>query len=246
MGKDHSSFNAKRKNSRSRNLKKIILYVEGRNTEYSYLKQLKRANCKVEPVPVRGNGIGNCMDFVNTSIGKFNSLPKKEKEKYSGKWMIFDYDGHDDFWDAIKFARKNGFQVAFSSMCIEYWFVLHFENHDGNPIPIKEGSHSKAQIEMINKYIGQYNKKNKGSINLYDINSKEIEDDFFDLLMAEDDITHNRRIIDAYLRAKVIHENKLAVGAECQESVTTVYKLMEELGTIQYTKQKDKYELYNC
>ena len=40
---------------------------------------------------------------------------------------------------------------------------------------------------MINKYIGQYNKKNKGSINLYDINSKEIEDDFFDLLMAEDD-----------------------------------------------------------
>lgn len=86
MGKDHSSFNAKRKNSRSRNLKKIILYVEGRNTEYSYLKQLKRANCKVEPVPVRGNGIGNCMDFVNTSIGKFNSLPKKEKEKYSGKY----------------------------------------------------------------------------------------------------------------------------------------------------------------
>ena len=86
---------------------------------------------------------------------------KEEKEKYSGKWMIFDYDGHDDFWDAIKFARKNGFQVAFSSMCIEYWFVLHFENHDGNPIPIKEGSHSKAQIEMINKYIGQYNKKNK-------------------------------------------------------------------------------------
>ena len=85
---------------------------------------------------------------------------------------------------------------------------------------------------MINKYIGQYNKKNKGSINLYDINSKEIEDDFFDLLMAEDDITHNRRIIDAYLRAKVIHE--------------TVYKLMEELGTIQYNKQKDKYELYNC
>ena len=87
MGKDHSSFNAKRKNSRSRNLKKIILYVEGRNTEYSYLKQLKRANCKVEPVPVRGNGIGNCMDFVNTSIGKFNSLPKKEKEKYSKESM---------------------------------------------------------------------------------------------------------------------------------------------------------------
>lgn len=37
MGKDHSSFNAKRKNSRSRNLKKIILYVEGRNTDIATL-----------------------------------------------------------------------------------------------------------------------------------------------------------------------------------------------------------------
>ena len=65
--------------------------------------------------------------------------------------------------------------------------------------------------------------------------------------MAEDDITYNnRRIIDAYLRAKVIHENKLAVGAEYQESVTTVYKLMEELGAIQYNMLKNEYELYNC
>lgn len=243
MAKDHSSFNVKRKNTRSREFKKIILYVEGRNTEYSYIKQLKKANCKVEPVTVRGSGIGNCMDFVKTSIVKFNNLSKKEKEKYSGKWMIFDFDGHHDFWDAIKFARKNDFQVAFSSMCIEYWFVLHFEAHDGNPIPVKGGSHSKAQIEMINKYINQYNRKAGESICLYDMNRKEIEDDFFDFLMAEDDITHNRRIINAYQRAKAIHEYKLAVGSEYLESVTTIYQLMEELGTIQYNTQKKKYEL---
>lgn len=71
MGKDHSSFNAKRKNSRSRNLKKIILYVEGRNTEYSYLKQLKRANCKVEPVPVWISSIHQ--------LGNSIVYPKKKK-----------------------------------------------------------------------------------------------------------------------------------------------------------------------
>lgn len=79
MGKDHSSFNAKRKNSRSRNLKKIILYVEGRNTEYSYLKQLKRANCKVEPVPVRGNGIGNLWISSIHQLGNSIVYPKKKK-----------------------------------------------------------------------------------------------------------------------------------------------------------------------
>lgn len=157
--------------------------------------------------------------------------------------MLFDFDGHQDFWDAIKLARKNDFKVAFSNMCIEYWFVLHFEDHDGKPISMKKDSHSKAQIDMINKHISRYNRKNNESIKLYDEDSKEIEDDFFDLLMAEDDVTHNRRIVDAYERAKAIHEDKLAQGAEYRESVTAVYKLMEELGTIQYDKQKKKHKL---
>lgn len=243
MGKDHTSFNVKRKKSGSRSVKKIILYVEGRNTEYSYLKQLKKTNCKIEPVVVRGSGIGNCIDFVNTSIGKFNNLSKNEKCKYSSKWMVFDFDGHDDFWEAIKLARQNDFKVAFSSMCIEYWFILHFENHDGSPIPMKGSSHSKAQIDIINKHILQYNRRSTSPVNLYDENSKEINDDFFDVLMAEDGITHNRRIIDAFERAKDIHENKFANGAEYRESVTTIYKLMEELGTIQYDEHDRKYKL---
>lgn len=108
---------------------------------------------------------------------------------------------------------------------------------------MKGSSHSKAQIDIINKHILQYNRRSTSPVNLYDENSKEINDDFFDVLMAEDGITHNRRIIDAFERAKGIHENKFANGAEYRESVTTIYKLMEELGTIQYDEHDRKYKL---
>jgi len=42
--------------------------------------------------------------------------------------------------------------------------------------------------------------------------------------------THNQRLVDAYNRAKAIHEAKKSIGAEFTESVTTMYELMKELG----------------
>lgn len=99
------------------------------------------------------------------------------------------------------------------------------------------------KIITENLFLVQYNRKRVAHVNLYDENSKEINDDFFDVLMAEDGITHNRRIIDAFERAKAIHKSKLANGAEYRESVTTIYELMEELGTIQYDENDRKYKL---
>jgi len=38
-------------------------------------------------------------------------------------------------------------------MCIEYWFVLHFYDMDGQPIPMKGFSHSQAQIDLVEKTV---------------------------------------------------------------------------------------------
>ena len=59
-----------------------------------------------------------------------------------------------------------------------------------------------------------------------------MEEDFFDLMMAIHPETHNQRLVDAYNRAKAIHETKKAQGAEFTESVTTLYELMKELGVV--------------
>ena len=239
MARDHSHSNIQRKNQNTKKPQKILLYVEGRNTEPSYFDLLKRSNCTQIPVPVRGRGIGACVDFVNEAMGKYNSLPSKEKAKYKQKWLVFDNDGHDDFAEGVKLARQNGFRVAFSNMCIEYWFMLHFYNHDGTAMPLKGNSHSKAQIEEINKFIERYNKKNNANIKSYDEESKQVEEDFFDLMLAIDPTTHHHRIVDACQRAKTIHQVKRRDGAEFQESVTTMYELMEELGTVKMDNNGD-------
>jgi hypothetical protein len=184
-------------------------------------------------VTVRGHGIGACVDFVKEVLGKYNTLPAKEKVKYKQRWMVFDNDGHEDFAEGIRLARKNGFKVAFSSMCIEYWFMLHFYDHNGSAIPLKGDSHSKAQIDEINKFIKKYNKSSNTNVRLYDEGSKKVEEELFDLMLAIDEITHHHRIEDAYQRAKVIHQTKKRNGDEFSESVTTMYELLEELGTIQ-------------
>lgn len=236
MAKDHSKAIIKHGKPKSKIPQKILLYVEGRNTEPSYFDLLKRSNCTRIPVTVRGHGIGACVDFVNEAVGKYNSLPAKEKAKYKQKWLVFDNDGHEDFAEGIRLARNQGFRVAFSNMCIEYWFMLHFYNHDGTAIPLRGDRHSQAQIEEINKFIKRYNRSNNADVKLYDEGSKKVEEDFFDLMLAIDTSTHNHRIVDACQRANGIHQTKKGNGAEFLESVTTMYELMEELGTVRRDK----------
>ena len=244
MVRNHAHTAIHRRNQNTRKALKILLYVEGRNTEPSYFDLLKRSNCTQIPVTVRGHGIGACVDFVNEAVGKYNSLPTKEKAKYNQKWLVFDCDGHEDFAEGVRLARDNGFRVAFSNMCIEYWFMLHFYNHDGTAIPLRGDSHSQAQIDEINKFIKRYNRSNNADIKLYDEDSKKVEEDFFDLMLAIDASTHNHRIVDACQRANEIHQMKKGNGAEFSESVTTMYELLEELGTVQKDKD-DNYILNN-
>ena len=232
MVRNHLKAVTSRKNQGTRKVNKVILYCEGRNTEPSYFELFKKNNCKVVPVVVSGHGIGSCVEFVEEANKKYNCLSKVQRNKYSQKWLVYDCDGHVDFAVSIKIARKYGFRVAFSNMCIEYWFVLHFYDMDGQPIPMKGFSHSQAQIDLVNKAIELYNKKASVKVKLYDSESKAVEEDFFELMMAFHPETHNQRLVDAYNRAKAIHETKKVQGAEFTESVTTMYELIKELGVI--------------
>lgn len=235
MGRDHSKENLSRKKTPTNSGNQFILFVEGRNTERSYFNLLKQTCCTVIPIVVKGHGISQCIDFVNDSILTFNHFSRTKRKKFTQKWLVFDYDGHADFSKAIILARNNGFKVAFSSMCIEYWFDLHFIEHDGKPIPMVGNSHSKAQIDIINKFIKKYNTTAKTKVKLYDDKSKNIEDDLFDLMLSVNPATKNRRIVDAYKRAETLHLKKVNDGCEFNESVTTIYELLRELGFISHT-----------
>lgn len=244
MNNKHSISKSLKREPGNRKPEQIIVFVEGRNTERTYINLLKIHNLKLIPIVKPGGGIGSCTEFVNNSQKAFDSLPKSQRGKYKQKWLMFDYDGHNDFKSAIADARKKGFNVAFSSMCIEYWFLLHFENHSGEPIPCENNSHSKAQIRKINHYIANYNKKlpsKAPKVDLYDEGNKCVKEDFFELMMAVNPITKCRRVEDACNRSFAIHQAKLINGMECQESVTTIYQFLETIGFVK--KEKGCYKL---
>lgn len=47
-------------------------------------------------------------------------------------WLVFDRDSHQGFIKALEFAGKIPFmRTAFTSPCIEHWFLLHLADFDG-------------------------------------------------------------------------------------------------------------------
>ena len=71
MGRNHSKAVTSRRSPGTRKVNNVILYCEGRNTEPNYFDLLKKNNCKVVPVIVRGHGIGSCLDFVEEANKKY-------------------------------------------------------------------------------------------------------------------------------------------------------------------------------
>ena len=59
MARDHSKYSLDLKNRVSSKPSQFIIYVEGRNTEDSYLKHLKNSSCTIVPVVEKGKGIGS-------------------------------------------------------------------------------------------------------------------------------------------------------------------------------------------
>lgn len=250
----------------------LIIYCEGEKTEPNYLDKFKQKKIKVSFEVVEGKG-GNRIDIVENAISKFDSHVEANNKRYRKKnrtsepapidyekWLLIDHDGGSDFLQAVKKAIDNGFHVAYSNMCFEYWILLHFDTqyNDGKTIfgtsqyistqGVLSSSHSQPIIDLINKEIDKYNKKTNLPCSAYD---KKVPDDVFDLLLAKDSRTCKRRIVEAYSKAKDIHYNKESklrgissilesshedsyetLQTVWDESITLVYKLIYRLGII--------------
>ena len=62
-----------------------------------------------------------------------------------------------------------------------------------------------------------------------------------ELMLSIDPNTKHRRIEDAFERAKKIHDSKKGNGCEFDESVTTIYELLLELGVLSYDESKKRF-----
>ena len=198
--KDHRTANLSRRQGVREVKQSFLIVCEGEKTEPDYFKAFRMTAATVKAV---GEAM-NTMTLVNKAIS-IREADKAKKLFYDQCWVVFDKDDFPakDFNQAIQYAEKNGFQVAYSNQAFEYWFLLHFNLYQG---PI----HRSQYKNMLERLIGMPYSKTEGSgAVMYNI-----------LLTRQKQAIKNSKTV----LAEITHGNP----AE-EESSTTVHKLVTEL-----------------
>ena len=196
--------------------KRILVVGEGVNTEPSYFKKFRIPNVDVVAIGL-GEGTRKLVHDVENR--------KEEEERKLGKpfhevWVAFDKDSFPDFEQAIQEARDKGYKVAYTNQAIEYWFILHFLDHQGSAMD------RSTYAKTLNALLKAEN------ISLqYDPDAKEISEELFNVLY--------KRIQVAYDRAEKVYSFKEAQGTPTEESVTTIHLLVKSItGMISTTEKR--------
>lgn len=110
---------------------KMYIFCEGAKTEplylSSYIEEFAKNKSKVIFIPkTRKN---TPVQLVDEAIEKKNSRESIDGDVF---WVVYDRESvtkyprkkHKEAWDK---AKKNGINVAISTVCFEFWVLLHFE-----------------------------------------------------------------------------------------------------------------------
>jgi hypothetical protein len=105
----------------------IRIISEGEKTEPNYFRGIIKAK-GIKGAKLPKSKDNSPMGVVKTAkkemlIAKRAKIPKEDIEV----WAVFDKDGHAKLPEAIKMAKDNGINIAFSNICFEFWILLHFE-----------------------------------------------------------------------------------------------------------------------
>lgn len=191
----------------------VFIFCEGKNTEIDYFNSFNVRTVKIRPI-----GIGKNPTKL---IEKASRIIKAERyeEGSDQKWCVFDKDDipSNDFDGAVMSALNNGFKVAWSNQSFEYWFLLHFEDHQGGTL----------QRDQYDRKINRYIKDDLAKYN--PDGRKKVSEVFAAELFSLDTKTGQPRVELAIGRAARIHQLKSDLPPSRTESCTTVYKLVEVL-----------------
>lgn len=110
--------------------KRILILCEGM-TEYLYAKglqmELPRDLQRSISIEISYSNRNDPKSLIQEAIRK-NKLAKKERNAYDNIWLFFDHDNSPHLAEVFSVIEKESFSYAYSAMCIEHWFILHFED----------------------------------------------------------------------------------------------------------------------
>ena len=131
-----------------RSNKRILILCEG-VTEQLYATSLRaelgRNQQRSIAVEISVGYKWDPLNLVKEAITK-SKKARKEKNPYHTIWLFFDHDNWPQLRDAYRLIEMEGFQFAFTSLCIEHWFILHFED---NGRAFQEGDHAVRHLQGL-------------------------------------------------------------------------------------------------
>uniref|UniRef100_UPI0028D8CA70 RloB family protein n=1 Tax=Alloprevotella tannerae TaxID=76122 RepID=UPI0028D8CA70 len=155
----------KRREKTREKLVRFLIVCEGTKTEPHYFEALiKDHTSTVREVTIEGEGRAT-VALVNRAQAIKQELERKNAMAFDRVWLVFDKDNFNDFNEAIRKAKKLGFQCAWTNEAFELWYNLHFEYLD-------TGIERNAYIEKLQKFfrkkMGDTNfEYEKGNPNIY-------------------------------------------------------------------------------
>lgn len=110
----------------------ILIIPEGW-CEYNYAQALKHSlprdkqrSISVEmPKPNNENSAFQLLYKAEIMIKK----ARRDKNPYDAVWIFFDNDNQPNLAGFFQKLSNTPVQIAYSCMCIEHWFIIHFENN---------------------------------------------------------------------------------------------------------------------
>lgn len=193
--------------------KRILIVGEGVNTEPSYFDKFRIPGVKVV---AKGLGEGT-RKLVHDVEGVREEEEKKLGVPFDEIWVAFDKDSFKDFEQAINEAKDKGYHVAYSNQAIEYWFILHFKDHQGSAMPRNE------YAKTLNKLLEPYGIS-------YDPDAKEVTEELFSVML--------KNLQNAFDRAFKIYKSKRERGCPTEESVSTIFQLIHAITGVITTEDK--------
>ena len=158
--KDRIRSNIRRKGPRRESYDRVLIVCEGARTEPSYFLdltdqyRLSSVNIKI---------VGTASDPSNL-VRQAKKLRKEEQdlgESYDQVYCVFDKDSHVKFSSASSEARENGFRLARSWPCFEFWLLLHFE-YARHPYSKTSKSPCANCIDELRRHLRDYEKASQG------------------------------------------------------------------------------------
>ncbi|MFK7945999.1 MAG: RloB family protein [Saprospiraceae bacterium] len=166
----------RRTNKRKRSVKpRLLILCEG-ETERNYFEAMKEdddyeSKMAAAKITILTAKSPTPEQIIKEAIKKGNEA-KREKNPYEMIWVVFDHDNHPHRKEAYDNAIKDKLEikVAFSAICFETWYLLHFEKS------AKSYSNASKLIITLKKHYPNYQKaKQNDFVNLKPNLQKAIE-----------------------------------------------------------------------